>query len=127
MSIVGGSNWIAGGTITKYRLLMLDSSNPEAELIHTSADTDVPKAVSTNAATATNPSALEYEILTPGMMFTVTASGAITAGAKVAPDSSGRVKAAATGDYYFAEALEAASNDGDNIVCVVSLCGHLLA
>jgi hypothetical protein len=127
MATLAGFSWQAGGTIVKYGLLELDGTNPEAELTLAGADTDQVIAVATNDATTTNPSALTYELLQPGQVYSVLASAAITALDNLAPTTGGKVKTAASGDRYFFKALEAASADGDVILAVCVLDSHLLA
>lgn len=50
----------------------------------------------------------------------ITAGGSVTVNALITTNASGRATAAASGDFAMGRALEAATNDGDVISCMIS-------
>lgn len=125
-SLLNSGNYKAGGTISNYRVLKIDSTDSD-ELIHTTHDTDEVTAVSTCDATATNPAALTYRFLEPGKKYSINAHAAITKGDYLAPAAAGRVATCAAGDRYFFRADEDAAAQDDVIMATCVMSSHLLA
>ena len=97
---------VGASALTQFQLVKTAGA-----LVVSAADTDVVIGVIQSGADAS-------EANVPVCIFGQTkakASGAITKGARVCPDSSGRIKAAASGDLVCGVALEAAGADGDII------------
>lgn len=100
----------SGADIGKYLVVKLDAANAPNALALTAADTDV--AIGVTMELIKN--GYNGDVLTRGR-HRVTASGAIAAGVKIAPDANGKVKAAAAGDTVIGTSEDAATADGDII------------
>lgn len=97
---------VGASALTQFQLVKTAGA-----LVVSAADTDVVIGVIQSGADAS-------EANVPVCIFGQTkakASGAIAKGARVCPDSSGRIKTAATGDLVCGVALEAAAANGDII------------
>jgi hypothetical protein len=105
-----------GGSLAAYLLVKLDTGNLPDGIVVCAADTDVPTGV-TMAAIADE---MNGDLCQRGE-HPVTASGAITAGAKIAPDAGGKVKAAAAGDTVVGTAKETCTTDGDVIMAELDI------
>lgn len=111
MQGVSPSGFIAGGTISQYRLVKLDST--QGQVIATAAITDV--AVGGSLASAVSGGTVPVQ---PYGKVKLTAAAAISLGAQVMPDSGGGGKiatAAGATAVSVGLALEAAGADGDII------------
>ena len=102
-----------GGAVSVFRLVKLSGAN----VVHnTETSTDEPIGVTQEAKASGG--AVAVRDIKHGGTHKVTASGAITAGAKIYADDAGKVQAmpAAAGTYReVGRALEAATADGDII------------
>jgi hypothetical protein len=100
------SDTVGAGALNQFQMV----KTPGACVV-TAADTDIAYGVIQVSAAATT---ADVRIVTFGETKAL-ASGAITKGARICPDSTGRVKAAVTGDLVCGYALEAAGANGDEI------------
>jgi hypothetical protein len=105
----------SGSTIGKYLLVKYGGAGPHT-IILAAADTDVVSGVTREDI----PDQANGDLGVGGELR-VTASGAISAGARIAPDAGGKVKAAASGDTVIGEARDAATADGDVIVAELNI------
>lgn len=105
-----------GSDIAKYLLVKAVAATAPDSIAVTAADTDVPIGVTMEAIGDQKRGDLILRGRHP-----VTASGAITAGARLAPDAAGKVKAAAAGDSVIGVAVDAATNDGDVIMAELNV------
>jgi hypothetical protein len=97
---------VGGTALTQFRLV-----KTPAGIVVGAADTDVVLGVVQDGAAASAPAAA---VCIFGETKAI-ASGEILKGARVCPDSSGRVKTAAAGDLVCGIAMSAAAADGDEL------------
>ncbi len=109
-----------GSTIAKYLCVKLGAVVPDSIAV-TAADTDIAVGITREDIVdgANGDLAIRGQVR-------ATASGAITAGARVAPDANGKVKAAATGDCVIGEAKDTTTTDGDILIVELNLPGYFL-
>lgn len=105
-----------GSPIAAFLCVKLDTAALPDGITVTAADTDVP----TGVTMAAIPDLANGDLVQRGE-HPVTASGAITAGVKIACDAAGKVKAAASGDTVIGTAKEAALVDGDVIMAEINI------
>ncbi|MCA9729804.1 MAG: DUF2190 family protein [Candidatus Eisenbacteria bacterium] len=111
----------SGAAVSQYGCVKIGSA--DMTVIQTAADTDISVGFAQTAATASG----EYvEVRHYGVTRAI-ASGAISRGTRVAPDASGKVKTAATGDQVCGIALEAAGANNDLIRVLIERSVDIIA
>jgi len=95
-------------------------------VVVTAADTDVPCGVTSAALPASAGGVHGVGDVVLRGRTRVTASAAITAGDRLAPEAAGKVKTAASGDIVIGQALEAATADDDVIMAEIDCTAPVL-
>lgn len=115
-----------GAAIAKYLCVKLVPAEAPDSVVVTAADTDVPHAITCKEV----PAILNGQ---PGVgdgvvkgRTRVTASAAITAGDRLAPEANGKVKTAVAGDIVIGKACDTCTADNDIIMAEIDLAAPVL-
>jgi hypothetical protein len=115
-----------GAAIAKYLCVKMVPAEAPDSVVVTAADTDIPHAITCKELPAISGGV-------PGVgdgvlrgRTRVTASAAITAGDRIAPEANGKVKTAVAADIVIGRALETCTTDGDIIMAEVDLVAPVL-